>query len=104
VALGANFGEFPIFANSQSSRILGARSDDEIGKTGPSPKGCGGNPGSPATGLRRWGGNPGSPATGLCRWGGNPGSPATGLRRWGGPGLHPGRPARFSLATPTAGE
>jgi hypothetical protein len=75
VALGANFGEFPIFANSQSSRILGARSDDEIGKMGPSPKGCGQNPGSPATGLRRWGGNPGSPAT--------------GLRRWRGPGLHP---------------
>ena len=30
-------------------------------------------PGSPATGLRRWGGEPGSPATGLRRWGGEPG-------------------------------
>jgi ABC-type multidrug transport system ATPase subunit len=32
-------------------------------------------PGSPATGLRRWGGEPGSPATGLRRWGGEEGRP-----------------------------
>jgi ABC-type multidrug transport system ATPase subunit len=32
-------------------------------------------PGSPATGLRRWGGDPGSPATGLRRWGGEEGRP-----------------------------
>jgi hypothetical protein len=36
---------------------LRATIDEEIGKIGPSPSGCGVNPGSPATGPCRWGGN-----------------------------------------------
>ena len=35
-----------------------ATMDEELGKIGPVPSGCCENPGSPATGLRRWGGNP----------------------------------------------
>ncbi len=71
-----------------------ATSDNEIGKIGPVPKGCGENPGVPSDGLWSLGWKsrgpqrrplvagveiPGSPATAFGRWGGNPGVPSDGV-------------------------
>jgi len=80
-----------------------ATRDDEMRKTGPGPEASTQTCKVHTFGTRGCGANPGSPATGLGRWGGNRAIRRSRPRPWNHQSLR-ARPslARFSLATPTA--